>query len=363
MPDLEQRSVGGLERRVPAAPAAGPALPSLLKDNCIGKQNRKSRFVAQENIRLYIERSGVNNIGVLTITTPNSCHNAFEFQQKWHSFRTNLLAKRFPTGMWTRERQPRSGNWHAHCVVDLGRDIKTGFPFGEVQQRIYRNVEPQLRNLWKELREKGAGHGFGRIELLPIKRSGPGAARYLTKYLGAALGSEKSVGEEKCRLFGVWGGVRFVHSRFSWASSRMFRKRKAWLADHAGVTSEEGFRSLYGPRWWFLIGEALLNVILPIDYYQCMVNGKLEWDDMGWQAYASDLAKYPDYPSDEARERESLFRFYLREGELFFRDSQQALRYAMGRLGYLEKEGRRFDPQLNLHLEAAILRTGTNSSP
>ena len=363
MPDPALEPQGDGKRRGPAASAAAPALPSLLRDNCIGKQNRKSRFVAQENIRLYIERKGINNVGVLTLTTPDSCLSVFQFQKKWHSFRTNLLKKRFPTGMWTRERQPRSGNWHAHCVVDLGRDIKTAFPFGEVQRRIYRNVDPDLRTLWKELREKSAGHGFGRIELLPIKRSGPGAARYLTKYLGAALGSEKSFGEEKCRLFGIWGRVRFVHSRFSWVNSRMFRKRKAWLAAHAGVTDEQGFKNLYGPRWWFLIGEALLNVILPVEYYQIRKNGKLEWDDYGWRAYASDLVKYPNCLSDEARERESLFRFYLREGELFYRESKQALRYAIGRLGYLEKDGRRFDPQLLLELETAIARTTKNSSP
>jgi hypothetical protein len=360
VPDPALEPQGDGQRRVPTASAAGPALPSLLKDNCIGKQNRKSRFVAQENIRLYIERCGINNTGVLTITTPDSCLNAFQFQKKWHSLRTNQLKKLFPTGMWTRERQPRSGNWHAHCVVDLGRDIKTAFPFGEVQRHIYRNVDPDLRRLWKELREKGTAHGFGRIELLPIKRSGPGAARYLTKYLGAALGSVKSVGEEKCRLFGVWGGVRFVHSRFSWVSSRMFRRRKAWLAEHAGVVNEEGFRNLYGPLWWFLIGEVLLNVILPIEYYQVLRNGKLEWDDYGWEAYVSDLAKYPNYPSDGDRQRESLFRFYYREGEIFYRDSKQALRYAIGRLGYLEREGWIFDPQLILELDGAINRTATN---
>lgn len=363
MPDACEKPINGGVGRVPAAAAAGPALPCLLKDNCIRKQNGRSRFVAQENIRLYIERNGINNIGVLTITTPDSCLDIFEFQKRWHSFRTNLLTKRFPTGMWTRERQPRSGNWHAHCVVDLGHDIKTTFPFSEVQRRIYRNVDPQLRDLWKELREKGAAHGFGRIELLPIKQSGPGAARYLTKYLGAAVGSEKSLGEEKCRLFGVWGGVRFVHSRFSWTSSRMFRRRKAWLGDHAGVVNEEGFRNLYGLRWWFLIGEALLNVILPVEYYQVLKDGKLEWDDYGWVAYASDLAKYPDYPSDESRQRESLFRFFYREGEVFFRESKQALGYAMGRLGYLERDGRLLDPQMLLDLEAAIERTKRNCSP
>jgi hypothetical protein len=351
------------ERPVSAALAADPALPCLEKYNCIGRNKRKARFVAQENIRHYIEKFGINNVGVLTITMPNECLDVIQFQKKWHSFRTNVIKKLFPTGMWTRERQPRSGNWHAHCVVDMGRDIKTGFPFDEVARGIYKNVDRALRKIWRELRERGAAHGFGRIELLPIKRSGPGAARYLTKYLGAALASEKSIGEEKCRLFGVWGGVRFVHSRFDWVSNRMFRKRKAWLGEDSGVPNEEGFRNLFGPRWWFLIGDALMNVILPTHYYQALKDGEYVWDDYGWRAYASDLAKYPDYPSDEARRRESLFRWYYHEGMIFYRDTAQALRYAMGRIGYLEKDGRQLDPQLILDLETAIDRTKKNSSP
>ncbi len=55
--------------------------------------------------------------------------------------------------------------------------------------------------------------------------------------------------------------------------------------------------------------------------------------------------------------------FFYREGEIFYRESKQALRYAMGRLGYLESDGRLFDPQLGLDLEVAITRTRRNSSP
>jgi len=55
---------------------------------------------------------------------------------------------------------------------------------------------------------------FGRIELLPLKHSGPACTYYLTKYLDKAFGTEKTDGEEKCRLFGIWGGVRFVHPEF-----------------------------------------------------------------------------------------------------------------------------------------------------
>jgi hypothetical protein len=198
----------GLRRGAPL-----PRLPSLKKDKCIINGRYRSVFVAQENIRLYIWKFGEENVGALTVTVAD-CIEASEFQSRWHSF-LNSLRKIFPTGMWTRERQPRSGNWHAHAVVNVGFDIKTGFPRDQVAQGFYANVDPRIRELWKELRQISESHGFGRIELLPLKYSSAVCARYLTKYLTKSFGSSKLLGEEKCRLFSVWGHVRFVgsHSR------------------------------------------------------------------------------------------------------------------------------------------------------
>src|SRR5438874_379883 len=188
------------------AQAPLPRLPCLKEDNCIRTHGRKQLFVVQENIRLYIGKFGPNNVGVLTITTPSACLSARDFQRKWHPFRTNVVTRMFPTGMWVRERQPRTGNWHAHAVVDLGWDVRTGFPFDQVGKGFYANVDPKLRDLWRRLREKSTRYKFGRTELLPIKSNGEGFAVYVTKYLGKALVSEKAGGEERCKLFGIWGG-------------------------------------------------------------------------------------------------------------------------------------------------------------
>jgi hypothetical protein len=359
----EQGLVDGVKSAGCGAQAPLPRLPCLKSDNCIRISRRKQLFVAQENIRLYIGKCGENNVGVLTITTPSECLTAREFQKKWHSFRTNVVKKLFATGMWVRERQQRTGNWHSHAVVDLGRDVKTGFPFDEVQRRRYLNVDPGLRDIWKQLRDKAEAYGFGRTELLPIKHSGKGCARYLTKYLSKSFVSEKIAGEERCRLFGVWGGVRFAYSQFDWVSSRVMRKRKAWLAATAGLNGVEGCRALYGPRWWFVIGEALMKVILPIEYYQAQNNGIYEWDDLGWFAYQEDLGRYPDLESESARRRQSLFEFYCEEGKVFGYSPGQAATYAMNRLGFLERDGRQLDPQIFLDLETAIERTRKNSSP
>jgi hypothetical protein len=342
----------GLRRGAPP-----PRLPCLKTDNCIRTSRRKQLFVGQENMRLYIEKFGENNVAVLTITTPSQCLSAAEFQRRWHSLRSNVLPDLFATGMWVRERQARTGNWHSHAIVDLGRDVRTGFPFEEVKRGFYANVDAELRKTWKRLRDRVGKYGFGRTELLPIKQNGAGCARYLTKYLGKALISEKAPGEERCRLFGVWGGVRFVYARFDWVSNRIMRRRKAWLATTAGLSDLEGFKALYGNRWWFVIGEALLKVILPVEYYQLLRDGVFQWDDVGWFAYQEDLGRYADLGSDDARRRQSVFDFFLVEGVAFGYSPAQAARYAMNRMGYLERDGRQLDSQIFLDLEAAIERT------
>ena len=307
------------------AQAPLPRLPCLQKDNCIINGRYRSVFVAQENIRLYISKFGDQNVGALTVTLAD-CIEASEFQNKWHSF-LNSLRKIFPTGMWTRERQPRSGNWHAHAVVNVGWDIKTGFPRDQVEQGFYANVDSRLRELWKWLREASASHRFGRIELLPLKYSGAVCARYFTKYLTKSFGSEKVFGEEKCRLFGVWGHVRFVHSRFSFLSSRMVQKRKQWLAEQLEYDDPSELKKL-SAHWWFHFGKALCEVIMPDDFYKVGPPGNRQFDDLGLRALQADWAAWPGEPCEDLIQRSQFNLFYEIGLRLFGSRSRQALDYA-----------------------------------
>jgi hypothetical protein len=321
------------EGRVAPPLGGAPGLPSLQKDNCTRKGRGKAVFVAEENIRLYIEKFGVERVGLLTVTTPIACLLASDFQSKWHSFQSHALKESFPTGIWVRERQPRSGNWHAHAVVNAGWDIKTGFPFDQVEDGFYANVPLPMRKLWKELRKMADAYGFGRTEFLPIRYSGSACARYLTKYLGKAFSTEKAEGEEKCRLFGVWGGVRFVHSQFSFVSSRIIRRKLAWLAGELRIADYEGFKALYGRHWWHFIGAALREVILPEDDYKIFVNGELVWDDIGFRTYSRDILRFSGSPDD--RMMQSHFYVFLAVGKLLFgrHEHAQAMHFASGMVG------------------------------
>jgi len=254
---------------------------------------------------------------------------------------TNFIRRLWKSGVWVRERQMRTGNWHGHALVDVGFEIRPEFPFDEVARRNYRNVDSRVRHLWKQLREKASRYGFGRTELLPIKSNSEWAIKYLTGYLGKALLSEKTVGEEKARLFGMWGCVRNVYSRFDWVSGRLVRKKKAWLGWAHGFEGEDAFSRSYGDRWWFRLGESLMRVILPEDWYQIWRNGGLEWDDLGRQAYQTDLERYSDLDSVEPRRRQSRLDFFLIEAESMRWDSTlQAMSYAMEMVEEIEKRER-----------------------
>jgi len=332
------------------ASATAPALPCLKKDNCIRPGRHRSVFRAEESIRLYIQKYGENNCALLTITTPSECLETKEFQAKWHSYHSNVLRKRFRTGMWIRERQQRTGNWHAHAVVNLGWDVRMAFPFAEVEARIYKNVDPRLRELWKELRESAASYGFGRTELIPLKYSGRACASYLTKYLAKAFNSAKSVGEEKSRLFSPWGGERFVYPGFVFLASRITQKRKQWLAEALGVDTPAQLKVFLGPHWWFFFGKALSEVILPDEYYKVGSPGETRWDDLGLGACARDWAAWPGEPNEDVAQR-SRFNLLADIGTHIYGKGQGSNFAANSMSQRPEVSGREPDPQLLLALQ------------
>lgn len=204
---IETSDERGLRREAPH-----PRFPCIWEGQLHRQPTRKGRrkqvAVARRKLGALVERVGIERVGVLTVTTADECRSSAEFQRRWHSLRTHALSGWLSPGVWMRERQPRTGNWHAHALVDAGFDIQTGVPFEEVSRGHYQNVKPELRSLWKRLRTEADRYGFGRTQLMPIDESRGGAAAvvgYLTRYLSKSFSSEKLSGEEKGRLLGTWG--------------------------------------------------------------------------------------------------------------------------------------------------------------
>ena len=212
----------------------------------------------------------------------------------------------------------------------MGRDIKTGFPFEEVARKDYRNVDRWLRAIWRLLRVKAKAYGFGWNTLEPIKKSGPAAAKYLAKYLSKAQTSEFRMGEERARLFGVWGRKRFMSHRFSWASNRIWRRRLSWYANDFGIEDVTEVGRLWGREGWREVIPSLLRVVMPEASYQVWdpTESSLRWDDRGWRAYCEDLGRYPRLRTDERRVIISRFRFYVAVGRSWGMKMARARRFA-----------------------------------
>ena len=219
---VDEKRSGGQDA-VAAGTAPAPAALSLAKKG--NGNNRRTQFVAEMNISCYIRFAGESQIMVGYLTCPGA-QSLVEFQRMWKSFLNGVLKKRFPSGMAVRERQSRTGDWHAHFVVHVGFDVRSGYPWNSVKMREYRGVDSRIRDLWRVLREKSEVYGFGRSNLEPLKASGQAAARYVSKYLSKRTGSDKMVGEERCALFTVWGTRRYCSDRFSWNTIRGRENRR-----------------------------------------------------------------------------------------------------------------------------------------
>jgi len=172
------------------------------------------------------------------------------------------------------------------------------------------------------------------------------------KSLVKVRGSYKSEGEEKCRLFGVWGGVRYVVTPFSFVRSRILRKRKAWLAAEMGVECYAEFKVVFGPHWWHHLGPALLDVVMPVEYYQIPKDGVLDWDDLGFKAYCHDIAKYPGYSIGDAMNSSWHWLFWKVGSLIHWGDEGQARDYALHKMSKRPENVPEIDPQLYLRFPA-----------
>jgi hypothetical protein len=130
----------------------------------------------------FIVGVGECNVGVLTVTKPNSAGMSLPaFEWDFAGLRDRCLREKFKSAIWTAERQSTTRDWHVHALVAVGFDIQTGFPFEQVRQRDYQAVPKNVRRLWAFLREGCEREKYGRSELLPIdKRGAAGLVCYLS---------------------------------------------------------------------------------------------------------------------------------------------------------------------------------------
>ena len=272
----------------PAASAAGaPPLPCLSSGNCNEKElftpyHRKVALSLAENVQCLSRKFGIEQIGFLTLTTPEG-EEWDEFQERFHSLGVRVLPLLFQAWLTVFEFS-KSGRLHAHLVVACRVDIRTGFdftpylesvkfttPLPEKRQLIQQASAncPTLRELWAVLRERLPGYGFGRHELIPVRTSEEAIARYVGGYIKKCILNRTE--ENKGRRFVRYSqGWREWSTRFGWATpGGWVWRRKLILFTMAlrrfgfDVRGPDDLKRLFGARWAYKLKDYVAVVALP----------------------------------------------------------------------------------------------------
>jgi len=312
---------------VPARSAgASAALPCQYSDNCIGKDadgkraplspyRKKSRHRLEMAIEWMVDKYGINHVGLLTLSfgVPGSGRGSqatrelreqakdLDFvQERWRSFRSNVIAMRYPD--WICILEPhKDGVWHIHVVVATKEDIRTGtdvetlsnykLPYWMRRGKHLRNEA--LAAEWKALRVTACKYRFGRVELLPIKKTKEAFARYLGKYLTKTFNLIPP--GRKNRLVRYSRGIgRHFSMRFSFNSlgNLLYRTRLKIAAAMLNFRDYSFFADFFGPRWNYYLRDIIASIPIPLVFgksnFETGVAAKL------LEAYTTDPLPYLD---------------------------------------------------------------------
>jgi len=164
------------------------------------------------------------------------------------------------------ERQ-KSKRLHFHLVVVLASDIRTGFDFEGIQRRDYRSANTAIRNEWSFWRRTAPDYGFGRTELLPVKSTAEGIARYVGKYISKHIGQrlQADKGSKLVRYINFKPGDRTCSLKFSWNTigGRLWRFKLGKFCESHGHRDTDFLRDLAGPRWAYLLQDQFISIPVP----------------------------------------------------------------------------------------------------
>jgi hypothetical protein len=254
--------------------------------------HKKTADKLKRAVQWLADHYGIEHIAVLTLTS--TLKDARSFTKRLDSINSNLLRGRYDDWVRVIERQG-NGNLHAHYVVALKWDVRSGFDWGEANfayalQRAKQYTAARaawvkaasaakngqlLREEWRFWREKAEKYGLGRTEILPVKSSGEAIARCVGKYVSKHIGSRRA--EDKgVRLVAMSKGVKVGTTAFAWNSirSNLWRIRVREFAIVNGCFNLEQLRTTFGPRWAWVHYETIMAI--PIRVYPTAAHARAD---------------------------------------------------------------------------------------
>lgn len=229
--------------------------------NLLQGNHKKTAFALGLNAKRFIARWCLERVGFLTLTFGDHVVKAREAQRRLNSFLTNEGRGRWLAWIIVFERM-KSSRVHFHLLVAMAEDIRTGFDFEAAARKDYRSACPVLRSEWAWLRRVLPGYGFGRSELLPLRKDSEAVALYVGKYIAKAI--EKREEKDKgIRLVRYSRGAAVASTRFQFVSkgSSRWRRRVGEMAAECGIEEYGEWSERFGPKWAWMLGNIIANEI------------------------------------------------------------------------------------------------------
>lgn len=275
---MEQRfsfheiGVAGAERGA-AAPAT--AIPCLNTINCnerskdglhrLSAAHRRTAYALKENVLMLIAIYGRERIGFLTLTFARHilCYKAA--QKCLHSLMTGVLKQRYPEYIIVMERM-ESGRIHYHLLVVVAEDIRTGFDFAAVKRKDYRSASTYLRSEWAFWLKTASLYGFGRTELLPVRKTADSVGKYVAKYVAKHIG-QRQPEDKGARLVRYSKGTNRVTTNYFWhtTGAALWRWKLGALCRLLGLTPDnytDVLQQWFGKNWIQTLGPIVQSIKL-----------------------------------------------------------------------------------------------------
>jgi hypothetical protein len=211
-------------------PSTTPDETRLGAHNNLSTAHKKSAAALAWNVQYLADLHSIERIGFLTLTFPDHVTCPKEAQRRFNSLASNVLRSRYAAYIRIFERC-LSDRIHYHLLVVLPDDIRTGANFDEIAQGQYTSANKSLKSEWKFWRETSKEYGFGRTELLPIKSTSEGIAKYVGKYIGKSI-AQRQQQDKGVRLVEYGKASRVATSKFTFVSegSAVWRRKIATFA-------------------------------------------------------------------------------------------------------------------------------------
>jgi hypothetical protein len=231
----------------------------------------RAAFQLRQNVEAFVEHWGREHCAFFTLTDKDGLHPTV-FARRFHNYIRReggwILA-------YVRVLEPqRNGRPHYHLLVatpwDMQPDAFDWQAFAEAEKERVRHgytaqfrtlrhqyvasAAPEVRAMWKRLRDVLPRYGLGRAEFLPVRKGAGALCEYIGKYLEKGFMFRKH----------EWKGVRRVEydrrnsvewkrcSRvFAWVSpkAKRSRERVAFLASVLGLREFDEIKRVLGRRW------------------------------------------------------------------------------------------------------------------